>query len=41
MMSVKHFYAVFIARNKEFIRDRASWSWNIVFPVTTFTTDQN
>jgi len=33
MMSLKHFYAVFIARNKEFIRDRASWSWNVVFPV--------
>jgi len=33
MMSIKHFFAVFMARNKEFIRDRASWSWNLVFPV--------
>jgi len=33
MMSLKHFFAVFTARNKEFIRDRASWSWNVVFPV--------
>ncbi len=33
MISVKHFYAVFVARNREFIRDRASWSWNVVFPV--------
>jgi len=33
MKSVKHFCAVFIARNREFIRDRASWSWNVVFPV--------
>ena len=33
MSSVKHFSAVFMARNREFIRDRASWSWNVVFPV--------
>lgn len=32
-MSPKRFLAVFIARNKEFLRDRAALSWNIVFPV--------
>lgn len=33
MISLKHFLAVLTARNKEFIRDRASWSWNLVFPI--------
>jgi len=33
MMSAKHFFAVFMARNREFIRDRSSWAWNIFFPV--------
>ncbi len=32
-MSPKRFLAVFIARNKEFLRDRAALSWNILFPV--------
>ena len=26
-------YAVFVARGKEFVRDRASLSWNLVFPI--------
>ena len=29
----KHFYAVFMARNREFIRDTSSWAWNLIFPV--------
>lgn len=33
MMSLKHFQAVFMARNREFIRDRSSWAWNVFFPV--------
>ena len=32
-MSLKRFYAVFIARNKEFIRDRSAMAWNILFPL--------
>lgn len=32
-MKAGHVIAVFIARNKEFFRDRAALSWNIVFPV--------
>ncbi len=33
MISLKHFRAVFMARNREFIRDRSSWAWNLFFPV--------
>jgi len=33
MISLKHFNAVFMARNREFIRDRSSWAWNIFFPI--------
>lgn len=33
MISFKHFKAVFMARNREFLRDRSSWAWNIIFPV--------
>lgn len=33
MISLKHFNAVFMARNREFLRDRSSWAWNIFFPV--------
>ncbi len=33
MISAKHFKAVFMARNREFLRDRSSWAWNIIFPV--------
>jgi len=32
-MSFKRFLALFITRNKEFIRDRSSLSWNILMPV--------
>ncbi len=31
-MRVQHFLAVLKARNKEFLRDRASLSWNVLFP---------
>ena len=30
---LKRIYAIFLARNLEFIRDRSSLSWNIIFPV--------
>jgi len=33
VISLKHFQAVFMARNREFIRDRSSWAWNIFFPI--------
>ncbi len=33
MMSVTHFLAVLRARNREFLRDRSSWAWNIIFPL--------
>lgn len=36
-MRTKRFLAVFIARNKEFLRDRAALSWNILFPVLIVT----
>ncbi|HBR98451.1 MAG TPA: ABC transporter permease [Gammaproteobacteria bacterium] len=29
----KNFFAVFAARNREFFRDKAYWSWNVIFPV--------
>lgn len=32
-MSFKRFLALFFSRNKEFIRDRSSLSWNILMPV--------
>ncbi len=45
-MSLKRFIAAFIARNREFLRDRTAVSWNIVLPVLivmgfafAFTTD--
>jgi len=31
-MNIQHFLAVLSARNKEFLRDRASLSWNVLFP---------
>jgi len=31
-MKFKRFYAIFIARNKEFYRDRAAFGWNFIFP---------
>lgn len=33
MISLKNFQAVFMARNREFLRDRSSWAWNLIFPV--------
>ena len=30
---MRKFWAVFVARNKEFLRDRASLGWNLAFPV--------
>ncbi|MDY0007643.1 MAG: hypothetical protein RBS22_12550, partial [Spongiibacteraceae bacterium] len=30
---MKRLLAVFIARNKEFLRDRAALGWNLLFPV--------
>jgi len=32
-MSMKRLLAVFLARNKEFLRDRAAMGWNLIFPV--------
>ena len=32
-MSFKRFLALFLTRNKEFLRDRSSLSWNILMPV--------
>jgi len=32
-MRLKRLLAVFLARNKEFLRDRAAMGWNLVFPV--------
>ena len=29
---MKKFWAVFVARNKEFVRDRASFGWSLLFP---------
>ena len=31
--SVRRMKAVFFARNLEYLRDRASFGWNLVFPV--------
>lgn len=33
MTSLKRFWALFYARNLEFVRDRSSLSWNLIFPV--------
>lgn len=33
MMSFKRFLVLFLTRNKEFIRDRSSLSWNLLMPV--------
>lgn len=33
MTRFAHFAAVLKARNLEFIRDRSSWSWNVIFPI--------
>ena len=29
----RRIYAIFKARNREFMRDRASLSWNLILPV--------
>ena len=31
--SLRRMKAIFIARNLEYLRDRASFGWNLVFPV--------
>jgi ABC-type multidrug transport system permease subunit len=31
-LNLRRFWAVFVARNKEFLRDRSSLAWNILFP---------
>jgi len=33
MIALRRFRAVLAARNREFIRDRASWMWSLFFPV--------
>ncbi|WP_144391670.1 ABC transporter permease [Pleionea sediminis] len=33
MFVIKRFIAIFIARNREFFRDRAALTWNLAFPV--------
>jgi len=33
MMALRRFWAVLVARNREFLRDRSSWAWNVIFPV--------
>ena len=45
-MFLKRFFALLSARNKEFLRDKSSTSWNIIMPVlivagfaVTFTSD--
>mgnify|MGYP001588554163 CR=1 FL=1 len=32
MTRLRRFWAVFVARNKEFVRDRGALSWNLLFP---------
>ena len=31
-MRFKRFYAIFVARNKEYYRDREAFGWNFLFP---------
>jgi ABC-type multidrug transport system permease subunit len=33
MSMLKRIYAIFVSRNREFLRDRASLSWNLILPV--------
>ena len=33
MSSAKRLWAVFVARNKEFLRDRGALAWNLMFPL--------
>ncbi len=30
---LRNFFAVFVARNREFVRDKSSWAWNVIFPI--------
>ena len=32
MSSLRRLWAVFVARNKEFLRDRGALAWNLMFP---------
>ena len=32
-MNLTHFWALFVCRNREFLRDRSSLAWNLLFPV--------
>jgi len=32
-MNLKRTFAVFVARNREFLRDRSALGWNVIFPV--------
>ena len=33
MSSLRRLWAVFVARNKEFLRDRGALAWNLMFPL--------
>ena len=33
-MNLRRFWAVFLCRNREFLRDRSSLTWNLLFPVS-------
>ncbi len=33
MSALRRFWAVFVARNKEFLRDRGALAWNLMFPL--------
>ena len=33
MRSLRRLWAVFVARNKEFLRDRGALAWNLMFPL--------
>ena len=33
-MNFKRFWAVFVCRNREFLRDRSTMTWNLLFPVS-------
>ncbi len=30
---LRHFFSIFMARNREFVRDKSSWAWNVIFPI--------
>ncbi|MDG4597322.1 MAG: ABC transporter permease [Candidatus Contendobacter sp.] len=33
-MNFKRFWAVFVSRNREFLRDRSTLTWNLLFPIS-------